>query len=361
MQTSLSDILNTYGIESGLIAPEPAVVEIPPEDNDTIDGDLSQLIHHSADEIDRGVALVQSLDSMSERVEAGEITEAAMESYRFNLECLLRSSGIGIPVDVIAPSFEAAEADKKTVGQKVKGAIDAAIKWIREKIKALFALFTRASTKAKQAEEKAKQAKEQAAEFAKKYADDGIKKLASDGFAEKYKAQEGKSVKIMSMKRLPGWMIKGDQINWGALDNIVAVCKSTEVNRLMEGETKGVEGAQTDINYIMHGFVGGAGDGNGAGEGKTEYEVDIPKISEYIGKMNDCIIHIHGKIEGLQATIKGMEKRIARFESQGREMKPEEKKQLLDDIAIFNMAIKGGERIMTRPAMVLNWLKGILS
>jgi uncharacterized coiled-coil DUF342 family protein len=108
----------------------------------------------------------------------------------------------------------------------------------------------------------------------------------------------------------------------------------------------------------MAGFPGGTGDGGG--DGKAEYEVDIPKISEYIGKLTACIVSVHEKIEGLQSTIKGMEKRISRFESQGRAMNPEEKKQILDDIVIFNMAIKAGERIMTRPAYVLSKLKSIL-
>jgi len=359
MQTLLSDILNTYGVESGLITPEPAVVEIPPDDNDTIDGDLSQLIEHSANEIDRGVALVQSLDSMSERVEAGDITEAAMESYRFNLECLLRSSGLGIPVDLIAPSFEAAEADKKTVGQKVKGAIDAAIKWIREKVKALLALFTRGSAKTKAKAEEAKKAEEDAKAYAKKYSDDGIKRLASDGFAEKYKSQEGSGVKVKSMKRLPGWMVKGDQINWGELDKIIAVCNGTQVKNLMQGEVKGgtPDHFRTEIGHIMASFpANGNGDDN-----KQEYEVDIPKIAEYIGKFTACIVSIHGQSEDLQGTIKGMEKRIARFESQGREMKPEEKKQILDDIQVFSMAVAAADRIIMRPALVLKWLKGILA
>lgn len=360
MQTSLSDILNTYGIESGLIAPEPAVVEIPPEDNDTIDGDLSQLIHHSADEIDRGVALVQSLDSMSERVEAGDITEAAMESYRFNLECLLRSSGLGIPVDLIAPSFEAAEADKKTVGQKVKGAIDAAIKWIREKVKALFALFTRGNAKTKAAAEEAKKTEAEAKEFAAKYSGDGIKRLASDGFAEKYKSQPASGVKVKSMKRLPGWMVTGDQVNWAELDKVVSVCNGTEVANLMQGEVKGGTPAdfKAAIRKIMTSFPGGAGESK---EGKQEYEVDIPKISEYIGKMTKCIITVHGKAEDLQGTIKGMEKRIARFESQGREMKPEEKAGLLADIQVFTMAVRASDSIIRRPVMCNGWLKGILS
>lgn len=359
MQTTLSDILKNYGVESGLIAPEPAVVEIPPEDNDIIDGDLSELVEHRADEITRGMALVESLESMAARLEAGVITEESLESYRFNLECVLRSSGMNFPVSLIAPSFESAEADKKSVGQKVKGAIDAAIKWIREKIKALFDMMGRLFSKAKRTKEAAAKAGDEAKEYAKKYGDDGITKIASDGFAEKYKAQEGKSVKIKKMVKLPGWMTKGDQIAWAELDKVISVCTGAEVTKMFEGNYRDADDARSSINQIMGMFPGGSNEEEG--KSSSEYEVDIPKISGYIDRMNKAIASIHGKMESLQDTVKGMEKRLARFANQGREMKPEEKKQITDDIVIFKMAIASADRLMLRPALCITFLKRIVA
>lgn len=364
MQMQLDDFLKQYGVESGQIVPDDAQWTEEAAQA-AAEGDLDELIIAKADEIDRSVNLVEALEVMAERAENEEVTEAAMESYRFNLACLFKASGIDVPVSLVAPSFEAADGDKKSFKEKASGAIQAVIKWIREKVKALFSLFTRSGEKTKAAKAKAEADTAKAQAAAKAYADDGIKKLASNGLTAKYTPQKGDGVKVMSMKSLPAWMVSGDQIAWAQLDKFLAACNSKEVNDLMQGDIPNSKpGAETRATYknLLHGlrskFPGGTADSGGGSNG---YEVDIPKLATYIKKFADAISSISGKAEELRGTIAGLEKRISRFEARGKVMDPAEKESMINDIAVFNLAIRASESIIKRPVAVHQVLTSILA
>lgn len=143
---NLERTLLSIAMESGEVATPEPVMEYEP-DPVTETEEYLELMNANADEIGRTVAVTQSLEALAKRYEATDITPESMESYQFALTQVLNASGARIPVAVVAPSFEAAEKDKTTIGAKVKGVVESLLKWIQERYAALKAMFKRFAAK----------------------------------------------------------------------------------------------------------------------------------------------------------------------------------------------------------------------
>lgn len=159
---NLERTLLSIAMESGEVAAPELPMEYEPDANADIDEYLG-LVNSHVDEIGRTVAVTQSLEALAKRYEGQEITPESMENYQFAMSQILHASGARIPVSVVAPSFEAADADKKTIGAKVKGVVESLLKWIQERFAALMAMFKRWGAKLgfgkKKLEERNEQAK----------------------------------------------------------------------------------------------------------------------------------------------------------------------------------------------------------
>lgn len=129
----LKDLLQQYAIESGEIPESPVV-----DENGLIEQDAHDLLDAKIDEIVRANDLVDSLEALADRYSSIPVSDVSFESYQFTLGHVLAVSGIEIPTSVFVPSFESAEkSEGKSFKEKAKGAIDAIIKWIKEKFAAL--------------------------------------------------------------------------------------------------------------------------------------------------------------------------------------------------------------------------------
>lgn len=136
---NLSRTLLSVAMESGAITEEPTYNEMPLFD--VLSEELIYNTEARIGEIDRAYAFVQSFESMAEKMQEAELTPASMEQYHATLNAMLVVSGVNIPVSTLTPSFEAAEKDKETIGQKAKGVVESILKWIKEKWDALLAFF----------------------------------------------------------------------------------------------------------------------------------------------------------------------------------------------------------------------------
>lgn len=126
----LKDLLLNLAVESGEIA-LPAEVE-PIDEGQYADA----MIAKETDELTRAIALTESLEAIAKRYEDMPLTAESLESYRFTIGHILHVSGVDVPVDMVASSFEAAE-EKKSIGEKVKEVIKRILEWLAQKWDAL--------------------------------------------------------------------------------------------------------------------------------------------------------------------------------------------------------------------------------
>ena len=173
----------SIAMESGEIETQEEIMGYEPDASEDADEYL-ELINSHAGEISRTVAVTQSLEALAARYEGQDVTNESMESYHFAVAQVLHASGASIPASVVAPSFEDAAADKKTIGQKAKGVIDALIKWIRERIASLKAMFKRFIAKLGFGEKKLKERNNAAIEAVAEMKKEGVVEIVSSGSAE---------------------------------------------------------------------------------------------------------------------------------------------------------------------------------
>jgi len=144
----LKNLLMDLAIESG-------EVQLP-ETSDSVD--TSALVMSDEDfqyatearfgEVTRALAFCDSFEAITERYSNVELSTESVADYHFAVGVLMSSTGVKAPVAAFTVSLEAAEADKKSFGQKAKDVVAAVLKWIREMIVKLKAWLTRSKDNA---------------------------------------------------------------------------------------------------------------------------------------------------------------------------------------------------------------------
>lgn len=222
----LKDMLLQYAIESGEIKVPQALSD---------EALLQYAIESAEREIEQGFTLVDTLEELSgdvisraeEQGEDSPVTEECLESYHRSVGLVLKASGFKIPASVVVPSFESAESaeeGKKSVKDKVKGVANAVIKWIKDRLKWLAELFTKAKNfmmgRAKKAEATAEKAKEDAAKAKAEGVDEVV--TPEGATEEEKKGPEGdkkpaKFTKVVPAAALPQWAVSNDRVNLGMI------------------------------------------------------------------------------------------------------------------------------------------------
>lgn len=112
----------------------------------------------------RALNFCESFEAITARYSAMDLSVESMADYHFTVGVLMDSTGVSAPLESFTVSLEAAEADKKSFGQKAKGVIEAVLKWLREMMGKLKDWLTKskvnASKNTEQIKKKADAAKE---------------------------------------------------------------------------------------------------------------------------------------------------------------------------------------------------------
>jgi hypothetical protein len=278
--------------------------------------DVVELVGNNNDEVNRACALAESLESMYVRFEKAEFTVESMESYTFTLSQLIKVSGLDIPVSVAVPSFEEAEKDKKSIGDKIKGTIDAILKWIRERLAALGKLLNRflsaVGLRAKKADEDTKAAAASAA----KYKTEGFTTIGHEKFVA---PADKKFEKQKLMPKIPTWMVQNNGLEYSKITSVLGILTSKEVMDYADGE-KAYGGKQDTSNLKQ--FLNDNGYKKAAqrvwqkipqGGTKTmEYKVDVPQLTKAITEAYRTILLISNKAKSLEEHRGIIEKNLER-------------------------------------------------
>lgn len=308
----LDDTLLDYAIESGEVAPVPEYT--PTIDLDEQYEDVSELIEARGEEIKRGVVLAESLEALADRYSQFAPTELTMESYQFTLGHILKASGLDIPVSLVSPSFEAAEADKKSIGEKAKGVIEQILKWIKEKLANLGKMFARLLEKVGLRKKKAEDDTAAAEKRASEHKAAGINVLGQ----EKHTAPADKDSKPKSVavKPAPGWMIEGGKFSAAKVRGVLASMNTPEMRKLLQGDV-----GKTDDELKKHladGIYRNAFSKVKAyspGAMVSEYTVSVPELSAVIREALQLLRSIHNEIKDLAQWKEQEEKNFARGKS----------------------------------------------
>ena len=354
---SFEKTLLAIAMESGEIVPEQPY-DLGGENEDI--NDYVELVNGTQDEIQRTVALTQSLEAYAHRYGDMEVTAESMESYRFSIAQLFHAAGSSIPVAVICPSFEDASEDKKSIGQKVKGVVDAILKWLRERLAQLGAMFKRLGAKIGLGEAATKKRDEEAKEEIKDLKEAGVKEIVpkADAAADKKpdasaakddksapaaKPAEKKPVEHTDGKKgsvQPGmydWMLKDGELDYRRIEAYLLETSKGELKTLIDGKAPDgtePEGEAVEKFLATDPYTNGykkwqynrANLGN-----KRDYKVDVSQL--------DSLITVaHGRVVELTAAVrsatKGEKFAPQRWESRISSAKSdEEAKKLRDEMA----------------------------
>jgi len=238
----LSRTLLAVAMESGAITEEPTYNEMPLFD--VLSEELIYVTESRVGEIDRAYAFVHSLESLAMQAQNSEITQASMEQYHATLSAMLAVSGVNIPVLTLAPSFEAAEKDKESIGSKAKSVIASILKWIKEKWDALVAFFKKVNLFRQNKTEKLEAEAEMIAKAKVIDEPSTEKRYELSGNVATLTVRVGDKQGQFHRNPLPGWMIHDGQFSADVFIRLVdhLFNLNGEVGRLLNGkDSKGTD------------------------------------------------------------------------------------------------------------------------
>lgn len=239
---NVSKVLLAVAMESGAITEEPTYNEMPLFD--VLSEELIYNTEARVGEIDRAYAFVQSFESLAMQAQSAEITQASMEQYHATLSAMLVVSGVNIPVLALAPSFEAAEKDKESIGSKAKAVIASLLKWIKEKWDALVAFFKKVNLFRQNKTEKLEAEADMIAKAKVVDEPSTEKRYELSGNVATLTVRVGDKQGQFHRNPLPGWMIHDGQFSADVFIRLVDQLFNLngEVGRLLNGkDSKGTD------------------------------------------------------------------------------------------------------------------------
>ena len=326
---NLQKTLLAVAMESGEVATPEPVMEYMPDANAEIN-EYHELVNSQIDDMGRAIAVTQSLEALAVRFEGQELTPESMENYHFSMAQILRISGANIPVAVLAPSFEAAEKDKTTIGQKVKGVVEALLKWVRERYAALVAMFKRWGAKLGFGEKKLDERNDEAKVDISKLKEAKIIEVgsAAEPVANEPKAnapakapEKPGSEKPAHWKgktrgvRVPGWMVSNGHLNVAKVSEYIASLNGGLNGKLIAGNDASGKG-------VMPKDVAAFVDSDPFNKAFKEWKAKYPD-SEYtkdykatVGELENLIEQAHREAKTLYNECKSLEQMAARSEAE---------------------------------------------
>lgn len=239
---NLSRTLLSIAMESQAITVEPDYNDMPLFE--VLSEELIYNTEARIGEIERAYAFAQSFESMAEKMQATELTESSMEQYHATLSAMLAVSGVSIPVSTLSPSFEAAEKDKESIGQKAKAVVESILKWIKEKWDSLVAFFKRLNTFRKGKTEKLEAEAELIAKATVVDEPSTEKRYELSGNVATLTVRVGDKQGQFHRNPLPAWMIHDGAFNADVFIRLVDSLFNLkgEVGHLLNGkDSKGVD------------------------------------------------------------------------------------------------------------------------